>query len=195
VAARQEDRGVEQASGRARDPVAIVVMGVSGTGKSTLGALLAQAWHAPFLEGDAYHSSASVAKMEAGVPLTDEDRWPWLDRLGAALGAAARDGGVAIAACSALRRCYRERLAAAAGVPLRYAFLDTDRAAIARRMDARDGHYMPASLLDSQLATLERPLPDEAALRLDAGRAPAELAREVRDWVAPVTLGASPHPR
>ena len=183
---------MEQASGRAHDPVAIVVMGVSGTGKSTLGTLLAQRWHAPFLEGDAYHSPASVAKMEAGVPLTDEDRWPWLDRLGAALGAAAVEGGVAIAACSALRRCYRERLEAAAGVPLRYAFLDTDRAAIAQRMDARSGHYMPASLLDSQLATLERPSPDEAALRLDAARAPAALAREVRDWVGPVSASAEP---
>jgi gluconokinase len=90
---------------------------------------------------------------------------------------------VAVAACSALRRGYRERLEAAAGMPLRYAFLDTDRAAIAQRIGARSGHYMPASLLDSQLATLERPAPEEAALRLDADRPPAALADAVCDWV------------
>lgn len=181
---------MEQAGGtggdEARDPVAIVVMGVSGTGKSTLGALLASGWHAPFLEGDAYHSPESVAKMAAGAALTDDDRWPWLDRLGAALGAAARGEGVAVAACSALRRAYRERLAAAAGMKLRFVFLDTDHDEIARRMRGRGGHYMPASLLDSQLATLERPGTDEPALRLDARRPPDVLAEEVRAWTGDV---------
>ncbi len=162
---------------------AIVVMGVSGTGKSTLGALLARTLHAPFLEGDGYHAPESVAKMAAGAPLTDADRWPWLDRLGAALGAAARTEGAAVAACSALRHAYRERLAAAAGMPLRFAFLDIDRAEIARRMGARSGHYMPTSLLDSQLATLERPDADEPALRLDAHRPPEALVREVCAWL------------
>ncbi|WP_310101313.1 gluconokinase [Sphingomonas sp. BE138] len=161
-------------------------MGVSGTGKSTLGALLATALHAPFLEGDTFHAPASVAKMERGLPLTDDDRWPWLDRLGTALGAAAREHGAAVAACSALRRAYRERLAAAAGVPLRFAFLDTERDEIARRMRARSGHYMPPSLLDSQLATLERPGPDEPALRLDAGQAPERLYEDVRMWLETV---------
>lgn len=164
-------------------PLALVVMGVSGTGKSTLGAMLADHWYASFLEGDAYHSAANVAKMEAGAPLTDEDRWPWLDRLGAALGAAARADGAAVVACSALRRAYRARLEAAAGLPLRFAFLDTGRAEIARRMRARTGHYMPPSLLDSQLATLEPPAADERALRLDAGHAPEALCREVLAWV------------
>ena len=174
---------MEQAGDTARAPVAIVVMGVSGTGKSTLGVRLAQMLHAPFLEGDTYHSAASVAKMEAGLPLTDDDRRPWLDRLGAALGDAARAQGAAVATCSALRRCYRERLAAAAGVPLSFAFLDTDRDEIARRMRARSGHYMPASLLDSQLATLERPGADEPVLRLDAGRSPERLCEDVRAWL------------
>ncbi|GAA4216541.1 gluconokinase [Sphingomonas endophytica] len=164
-------------------PLALVVMGVSGTGKSTLGALLAEHWQAPFLEGDTYHSAANVAKMEAGAPLTDEDRWPWLGRLGAALGEAARTGGVAVAACSALRHAYRARLEAAAGLPLRFAFLDTGRAEIARRMRARTGHYMPPTLLDSQLATLEPPGAAERALRLDAGHAPEALCRAVLAWV------------
>jgi gluconokinase len=183
---------VEQAGGTTGAPLAVVVMGVSGTGKSTLGTLLADRWHAPFLEGDTYHSAANVAKMEAGAPLTDDDRWPWLDRLGAALGAAARADGVAVAACSALRRAYRARLEAAAGMPLRFAFLDTDRAEIARRMGARTGHYMPASLLDSQLATLEPPGVDERALRLDADGAPERLCREVSAWVETAALQPSP---
>lgn len=172
-----------QAGGTTGEPLAVVVMGVSGTGKSTLGHLLADHWHAPFLEGDTFHSAANVAKMEAGAPLTDTDRWPWLDRLGAALGEAARAGGVAVAACSALRHAYRARLEAAAGLPLRFAFLDTDRGEIARRMGARTGHYMPPSLLDSQLATLEPPDAAERALRLDAGHAPEALCRAVQAWV------------
>ncbi|MEG8040841.1 gluconokinase [Sphingomonas sp. LR60] len=174
---------VAQAGGTEGEPLAVVVMGVSGTGKSTLGGLLADHWHAPFLEGDTFHSAANVAKMEAGAPLTDEDRWPWLDRLGAALGEAARRDGAAVAACSALRHAYRARLAAAAGLPLRFAFLDTGRAEIARRMGARTGHYMPPSLLDSQLATLEPPGTNERALRLDAGHPPEALCREVQAWV------------
>lgn len=174
---------VKQAGDAARAPMAIVVMGVSGTGKSTLGALLADRLGAPFLEGDTFHSPANVAKMAAGAPLTDDDRWPWLDRLGAALGDAARGQGAAVAACSALRRAYRERLAAAAGLPLRFVFLDTDRAEIAHRMRARSDHYMPASLLDSQLATLERPGTDEPALRLEASEPPATLAQRAGDWL------------
>lgn len=180
---------VKQAGDATCAPMAIVVMGVSGTGKSTLGALLAERLGAPFLEGDTFHSPANVAKMAAGAPLTDDDRWPWLDRLGAALGDAARGQGAgrgqgaAVAACSALRRAYRERLAAAAGLPLRFVFLDTDRAEIAHRMRARSDHYMPASLLDSQLATLERPGTDEPALRLEASEPPAALVQRACDWL------------
>lgn len=174
---------MRQGCGTASGARAIVVMGVSGSGKSTLGARLAAEWHAPFLEGDAYHAAASVAKMRAGHPLTDADRWPWLDRLGAALWESARTNGVAVAACSALRRVYRDRLAQAARLPLYFAFLDTERAEIARRMSTREGHYMPPCLLDSQLATLERPTPDERALTLDAGRPPERLIRDLRAWL------------
>jgi gluconokinase len=168
-------------------PRAIVVMGVSGSGKSTLSARLGERLCCPVLEGDSYHSAESVAKMQAGHALTDADRWPWLDRLGAAIGDAARDGGVAVAACSALKRVYRERLEAAAAMPLHFVLLDTGAAEIARRMESRAGHYMPPSLLASQLATLERPAPDERAITLDASRAPDELSVAVLDWVEGVS--------
>lgn len=166
-------------------PIAIVVMGVSGTGKSTLSARLGAALDCPVLEGDSFHAAASVAKMQAGQPLTDDDRWPWLDRLGAAIGQAALAQGIAVAACSALKRSYRERLSAASAVPLRFVLLDTGQDEIARRMTMRAGHYMPASLLDSQIATLERPASDECALSLDAAVPPDTLCAEVLAWIAP----------
>nr|WP_329959225.1 gluconokinase [Sphingomonas sp. Leaf21] len=162
---------------------AIVVMGVSGTGKTTLSQRLGTTLGCPVLEGDDYHSAANVAKMQTGHPLTDEDRWPWLDRLGAAIGTTARERGIAVAACSALRRAYRERLSRAAGVPLFFLLLDTGAEQIARRMRGRSGHYMPPSLLDSQLATLERPGADECALTLDAGRSPDLLVAEALAWI------------
>lgn len=164
-------------------PRAIVVMGVSGTGKTTLSVRLGAELGCPVLEGDAFHSAASVAKMRAGQPLTDADRWPWLERLGRAIGEASSTEGIAVAACSALKRAYRERLAAASAVPMYFVLLDTAREEIARRMTSRDGHYMPPSLLDSQLATLERPMPDERALTLDAARTPERLCAEVRAWL------------
>jgi len=171
----------------ASQPCAIVVMGVSGSGKSTLSARLGERLGCPVLEGDYYHSAENVAKMQAGHALTDADRWPWLDRLGAAIGDAARTGGVAVAACSALKRVYRERLETAAGMPLHFVLLDTGAAEIERRMESRAGHYMPSSLLASQIATLERPGPDERAITLDASRAPDDLSVAVLDWVEGVS--------
>lgn len=142
----------------------VVVMGVSGSGKSRFGVALAQALGVPFCEGDDLHPQANINKMSAGTPLTDDDRWPWLDKVGAWL--AAHDGN-GVASCSALKRSYRDRLRAAAP---RTAFLllDADAATLRARLLARHGHFMPASLLDSQLATLERPTSDERALILDA---------------------------
>lgn len=162
-------------------PPVIIVMGVSGCGKSTLGALLAEALDCPFLEGDAYHSADAVEKMRRGTPLTDEDRWPWLERLGQAIAAmrdaaGARDGGP-VAACSALRRCYRDRLRATIGGPVRFVLLENSREALLARVGNRPGHYMPTSLLDSQLATLERPTPDEEAMILTTDR-PADTLRD-----------------
>jgi len=143
---------------------AIVVMGVSGCGKSTLAAHLAAHLAAPAFEGDDFHAPESVAKMRAGRPLDDDDRWPWLDRLGAAIGGAVREQGIAVAACSALKRSYRERLEVAAGVPIAFVLLEGDRDEIAPRLATRAGHYMAPSLLDSQFATLEEPGPDENVL-------------------------------
>jgi gluconokinase len=135
----------------------IVVMGVSGCGKSTVGAALAARLGLPFVEGDALHAPASIAKIVASRPLGDADRWPWLDRIGAAL--VVPPGG-AVASCSALRRAYRDRLRAA--VPgLAFLHLTGDRATIAARVAARSGHFMPAALIDSQFATLE-PTGDES---------------------------------
>ncbi len=164
-------------------PHGIVVMGVSGSGKTTLSTRIGAALDAVVLEGDAFHAAASVAKMRAGQPLTDADRWPWLDRLGAAIGEAALHGGVAVAACSALKRSYRARLVAASGVPLSFVLLDTDADEIARRLKTRTGHYMPASLLGSQLATLERPGADECAITLDAARPIDALADAALAWI------------
>jgi gluconokinase len=151
----------------------VVVMGVSGTGKSTVGIALAVALGVPFCEGDDLHPHANVDKMSAGTPLTDEDRWPWLDRVGAWL--AAHDGA-GVASCSALRRVYRDRLRAAAP-DTAFILLDADASTLCARLLARHGHFMPASLLDSQLATLERPAPDERALILDATQ-PLDATRD-----------------
>ncbi|MEG3084616.1 gluconokinase [Sphingomonas sp. PB2P12] len=162
-------------------------MGVSGSGKSTLAALLARHLHSPLLEGDDFHSAANVAKMQSGHPLDDADRWPWLDRLGAALGVAAQNetarDGIAVSACSALKRSYRERLSQASAVPLAFVLLDTAPEEIARRLATRTGHYMPATLLDSQLATLERPSACERAITLDAAHTPETLSREALAWL------------
>ena len=163
-------------------PAAIVVMGVSGSGKSTLGAHLASALGCSFLEGDAFHSSESIAKMRLGQSLDDSDRWPWLDRLGTALGEAVAAERIAMAACSALKRSYRERLAHAAGVPLLFVFLDADHDELAQRLAQRPNHYMPPTLLASQLAALEPPGPDEPATRLDSRQPPEDLSRAAWAW-------------
>ncbi|WP_242140176.1 gluconokinase [Sphingomonas sp. TREG-RG-20F-R18-01] len=169
--------------------MAVVIMGVSGSGKSTLGTVLAQALGAPFVEGDSFHDAAAVAKMRSGHPLDDADRWPWLDRLGAAVGAAVRAEGVAVVACSALRRIYRDRLIAAIGQPTRFVLLDDTPAQLHQRMAARAGHYMPPSLLDSQLATLERPAADEAAMTLDASASPEALCAAATAWLTAEAAG------
>ncbi len=133
-------------------------MGVAGTGKTTLGAQLAAALRLPFIEADDHHAPECVAKMRGGEALTDEDRAPWLARVGAAL----NSGGVA--ACSALARRHRDAIRAALGRDVLFVFLDVPRAELERRLAARRGHFMPASLLQSQLDALEPPAPDEEAI-------------------------------
>lgn len=165
-------------------PGAIIVMGVSGSGKSTLGQLLAGTLGCPFIEGDDLHCPTSIEKMRSGQALGDEDRWPWLDRLGKALHDATAVHGLAVAACSALKYRYRERLITAIAVPTSFIMLEADRDELVRRMARRTGHYMPTSLLDSQLAALERPYGGERALVLDANASPEALCRASRAWLA-----------
>ena len=165
-------------------PLIVVVMGVAGCGKTTLGAALADRLGAPFIEGDAHHPKRNVEKMAAGVPLTDQDRWPWLDRLGRALASAAGRQGSVVGACSALRRIYRERLSAAAGLPIRFVCLSGSGELIAKRMQSRSGHFMPVSLLESQLALLELPAPEEAAMVLPLSAAIPDLIDRTLGWLA-----------
>ena len=141
-------------------PTVLVVMGVSGSGKTTVAALLAGRLGWSFEDGDDLHPPANVAKMHAGQPLTDEDRWPWLHAVAAWIDAAraGRDGGVI--ACSALRRAYRDMVVGGRS-DVRLIYLRGDPALIARRQAARHGHFMPSSLIGSQFAALEEPGPDE----------------------------------
>ncbi len=163
--------------------LAVITMGVSGSGKSTLGALLARQLDCPFLEGDDFHDQRAIAKMRAGRPLDDDDRWPWLDRLGARSARPVAAGGPVVAACSALKRSYRERLRGAIAAPTRFVMLDASHDELLRRLAQRSGHYMPASLLGSQLATLERPGADEEVFRLEAAAPPERLCDIVRAWL------------
>jgi carbohydrate kinase (thermoresistant glucokinase family) len=155
-----------------------VVMGVSGCGKSSIGLQLATALEVPFLEGDTFHSYANVAKMTAGVPLTDADRADWLHALHREIHAARdKDTGLVLS-CSSLKRRYRDLLRSA-DPELRFAHLHGARALIESRMSARQDHYMPTSLLDSQFAALEPLQDDEAGVVLDIGKEPAELVRDI----------------
>lgn len=151
-------------------PRVVVVMGVTGTGKSTVGALLAERLGVGFADGDDFHSRANIEKMAAGTPLTDDDRRPWLDSIGAW---ANRHGGVV--GCSALRRAYRDRLRAAAPGTV-FVHLTGGRGLIENRMSHREGHFMPMALLDSQLATLEPLQADEAGVTVDVSGEPQETA-------------------
>lgn len=156
-------------------PRAIVVMGVSGSGKSTLGRSLADALGRRFVEGDGLHSDASRAKMAAGIALDDEDRWPFLDRVAQAISDA--PPFTVVVACSALKRSYRDFLRSRTG-ELTFVLPAVGREELSRRVARRQGHFMPASLLDSQLATLETPSPEERAIVVDGTASPGvQLAR------------------
>ncbi len=155
-------------------------MGVTGCGKTTVGALLAKDCGWEFHDADDFHPADNVAKMRRGEPLTDADRWPWLDRLNALLLDSERQGKSLVLACSALKQVYRDRLARGCAA-VRFVFLDGDIELIRARLRARQGHYMNPTLLDSQFAILE---PPQDALRLDAGGSPEELVRSVRERLA-----------
>ena len=141
----------------------LVVMGVSGSGKTTIAKELAKRLGWPFQEGDDLHPPANVKKMQAGTPLTDDDRWPWLDKIATWIDQRVADGKGGVITSSMLKRSYRERvIGTKPGVRLIY--LKGDKALIAGQMAKRKGHFMPTTLLDSQFATLEEPQPDERAL-------------------------------
>ena len=154
-------------------PSKIVVMGVSGCGKTTVGTALAARLQAVFIDGDDLHPASNIAKMSRGVPLTDDDRWPWLTRVAQAL----HGDGIRIVGCSALKRAYRDHIRQVADGPVVFVHLAGTRAVIAARMRVRAGHFMPPALLDSQFATLEPPGVDEAAVTVDIDQ-PSEAVIE-----------------
>lgn len=169
-------------------PQRIVVMGVSGCGKSTVGQRLAGALGLPFVEGDELHPPRNVALMAAGTPLTDADRHEWLQRISDMLAEASARGQGLVVSCSALKRRYRDQLRS--GAPdLLFVHLHGPAALLAERLQSRAGHYMPATLLQSQLDTLEAPCAEEGALAFDIGQSPEAIIAALLSWLA------SPSPR
>jgi carbohydrate kinase (thermoresistant glucokinase family) len=160
-----------------------IVMGVAGSGKTTVGKALAARLGWSFQEGDALHPAGNVAKMSAGTPLTDEDRWPWLDRIAATIDGWRAAGRSGVVACSALKRAYRARLVGARS-DVRLVYLRGSRALIGARLAARKGHFMPPALLDSQFAALEEPGPDERPIVADVAAAPDAIVAEVTAMLA-----------
>ena len=197
------------------NPVVVVLMGVSGSGKTTVAAILSEMLHWDFEEGDALHPEANVKKMAAGEPLTDTDRWPWLDIVEEWMAHQLAEGRSGIVTCSALKRSYRDvlRRAGTSGgnsnrsgsIPgtdtttgadtdtgrdtgsgsgsgsgsVRIVYLRGAEGVITERQTARQGHFMPASLMHSQFETLEVPTPDEGVIAVDVGPAPRAIAREI----------------
>ena len=148
-------------------PRAIVVMGVSGSGKTSIAEAIAGRLALHFIEGDALHPVENVEKMSHGIPLNDDDRMPWLDRIGAEIAAALGRGEGIVVSCSALKRSYRDRLRREAGGPLAFVYLEGSKELLTKRMGERKGHFMPTSLLESQLQTLEVPTGEPGVVTVD----------------------------
>ncbi len=160
--------------------ITLVVMGASGSGKSTVATALADATGWTFVEGDDLHPAENRRKMAAGTPLTDDDRWPWLRRVAERIGSGERDGDSLVVTCSALRRRYRDLLRD--GHPsVRFVYLALDGAVLRDRVTGRNHEYMPATLLDSQLADFEPPGPDEPAITVAAARPVGEIVAAILD--------------
>jgi gluconokinase len=155
-----------------------VVMGITGCGKSTVGAILARTLGVDFVEGDDYHSVENVRRMASGIPLTDDDRADWLRALATLIREARTTGAGLVLTCSALKRSYRDVLRAEAP-ELQFIFLAGQKTLIAERLAGRQGHFMPASLLESQLATLEAPASDEHAWTFDLGESPQDIVDHI----------------
>ena len=161
-----------------KSPIILIVMGVSGSGKTTVAALLAGRLNWKFQEGDALHSQANVDKMHRGVPLTDADRLPWLDSIAALIDRWNAEGVSGIITCSALKRAYRERIRA--GRPdVELIYLRGERALVSARITRRMGHFMPAGLLASQFETLEEPGQDEPVITVDIGGSPDQIVEAI----------------
>lgn len=156
----------------------VIVFGVSGAGKTTIGKLLAEQLSWQFYEADDFHPAANIEKMRSGRPLTDEDRWPWLERLREQIMRSLAAKENAVLACSALKHAYRERLRPSNDV--KFVFLRGDYALIEKQMRQRHGHFMNPALLRSQFADLEEPEPDEDALTIELGGAPQQLVEEIK---------------
>lgn len=177
------------------DTSAIVVMGVSGSGKSTIASMLAQRLHWVYEDGDWFHPKSNIEKMHRGEPLNDEDRWPWLHAIAEWIDATRHAGGHGVVACSALKRAYRDVLIGDRR-DVRLVFLKGDRELIARRIAARADHFMPTTLLDSQFATLQEPQADERPIVVSIVPHPREIVEAVVSElgvqsVAPATSQAS----
>jgi gluconokinase len=158
--------------------VIVIVFGVSGAGKTTIGKLLANDLGRRFLEADDFHPRANIDKMRRGIPLTDEDRQPWLDSLREQIGKSVEARQDAVLACSALKRAYRERLRVSDDV--KFVFLRGDFALVEKQLRRRRGHFMNPDLLRSQFADLEEPGLDEDAVTIELGRTPEELVEEIK---------------
>ena len=165
----------------------IVVMGVAGSGKTTIASGLAERLGVPFVEGDSLHPTANVKKMAGGIPLTDEDRWPWLEAIGERMDVERVTGHGVVVSCSALRHAYRDCLRKKVHGKVHFILLDGSRELITDRMKQRKGHFMPPALLDSQFDTLEKPTPDEHAVILDIRHAVPVLLAEAAKSVIPAT--------
>lgn len=169
---------------RGARPTVLVLMGVSGVGKTTTGQRLAKKLGWEFRDADEFHPAENIEKMKSGEPLTDDDRWPWLDAIGGWMDARLGNGGHAIVTCSALRRIYRERLLS--GRPdVRLVFLKGSKALIADRLTRRNGHFMPPGLLESQFNTLEEPRRDERAIVVDVSKSPSRVVSSILRYVEP----------
>jgi len=160
----------------------IIIWGVSGAGKTTVGKLLARELGWRFYEADDFHPQANIDKMRRGRPLTDEDRQPWLESLREVIGRCVAAGSNAVFACSVLKKKYRDRLRVSADV--KFVFLRGDRARIAEQLRHRQGHFMPPKLLDSQFADLEEPAASEDVLTIELGGSPPELVEEIKRKLA-----------
>jgi len=157
-------------------PFSLVIMGVAGCGKTSVGEALQTSLDLNFIDGDSLHPPANIQKMSAGIPLQDADRWPWLTLVGQQIGASSMP--IAIG-CSALKRSYRDRIRQAANKQIGFVHLAGERSVIEKRMQARQGHFMPTSLLDSQFAALEPLQDDEFGITVDINQLPAQIVDSV----------------